>query len=68
MNGAESDAAVKAIVNTLRYFTWLGGDAKEVLGAAADDVELRGTDPDCCPVCEEVICDLHCPLQPYRKP
>jgi hypothetical protein len=68
MNGAESDAAVKAVVDTLRYFTWLGPTANEVLTSTANDVELRGVDPDCCPVCEEIICDSSCPLQPYRKP
>jgi hypothetical protein len=62
---------VKTTVNTLRQVAWVQNmDYGSVsLSEMADDVEQATIDSlsEICPLCEEVVCDGGCPLEPVRK-
>lgn len=65
-----------AVAATFRYITeWGLAYERETAAKAADDFrhiadEIDNLDPErdvCCPVCQEVTCDDHCPLAPVRN-
>jgi hypothetical protein len=68
----EADKArLQATARTLRSVaTWLGDDKERAtLVTVAEEVESATEDSlgDVCPVCQEVLCDDDCPLEPVRR-
>lgn len=68
MPDAEVNAAItQATIRTLRIAAeWGGALTTETCLEVAGQVEAGHLD-ECCPVCEEVRCDDHCPLAEVRK-
>lgn len=65
----ERDAAVRAVVETLRYIAGLYDYTERLSPVAwADQVERLAAVSDwaCCPCCSEVDCDDDCPLRHWR--
>ena len=59
------------VVATLRHVaSWLDSSDRSMLLEAADQTILDEAagwgDCYCCPICQEVVCDKHCPLYPVR--
>lgn len=61
-------ARVQVVAETLRFLAdgWVRDeDDQRWLRDVAEQIERELT-PDCCPLCEEIVCDDHCPLAPVR--
>lgn len=72
MSDSDIDLIVRAVAATLRSVAgWVGANPeradREELYWIADAVEQLDPDDICCPVCEEMTCDLGCPLYPVRS-
>lgn len=64
------DDRQQVVAITLRFLQsgWVdGSENRSYLNAAAETIEkFPPEDWWTCPLCQEVICDSHCPLEPVR--
>ena len=65
---SETDTVVKTTAATIRYLAgWFDtGPGLPDLLETARLVETTDENDICCPVCQEVVCDEHCPLATVR--